>query len=274
MKLGLTSYAYPWAIGVPGYPLPATPMNADGLLRRAAELGLRAVQLCDNLTLLSLDAPSRQDIVGHANRLGIEIEVGGRGLTAENLDAHIELCHDFGAKLLRFVIDGPGGYEPALSEIASLLRPRIAALEKTGITLAIENHDRFRAAELAAFIRELGHPHVGICLDTANSLAAGEGFATVFSHLADLTVNLHVKDVRVCRLPHQLGFTISGCVPGTGVIAPDLPAMLASLAAGGRCRSVLLESWPEPSTDIEETCTREHAWAVQGAAWLQSILPS
>lgn len=272
MKIGLTSYAYAWAIGVPGFPAPESPMSASALLHRAASLGLEVVQLCDNLPLLALDSAARRALAAEAAALRLELELGGRGLTPQNLDDHLVLARDLGARLLRFVIDGPGGYHPSLDEAAAIIRPRLDALEEAGLTLAIENHDRFRAVELAACVRSLAHPRVGICLDTANSLGAGEDFSTVFAALGPLTVNLHVKDVLARRLPHQLGFSVNGCAAGRGVVAPALPAALASLAAGARCRSVLLESWPEPGPNLAETCAREDSWAAEGAAWIKPLL--
>ena len=83
-----------------------------------------------------------------------------------------------------------------------------------------------------------------------------------------------VKDVVVARFPHQLGFTVKGCAPGRGVVAPDLPAALRLLRTSGRCTSCLLESWPEPGADRAETIRREDAWAAEGAAWLRRLVLS
>lgn len=55
MKLGVGSYAYAWAIGVPGHQ-PARPLDAFGFLERAAGLGVRLVQICDNLPMTGWSA--------------------------------------------------------------------------------------------------------------------------------------------------------------------------------------------------------------------------
>lgn len=153
-----------------------------------------------------------------------------------------------------------------------MLRAHLPALDAAGLMLAIENHDRFRAAELARFIEQIASPRVGICLDTANSFEAGEGFATVFETLAPHTVNFHVKDVVVARFPHNLGFTVKGCAAGRGVIGPELPAALARLRALGRCDSVLLETWPFPGLDMLETAAREDAMITDGADFVRPLL--
>ena len=54
MKIGLSSYTFPWAVGVPGWP-PTSPLGPVALLRTAAELGVGVVQFADNLPLDELD---------------------------------------------------------------------------------------------------------------------------------------------------------------------------------------------------------------------------
>ncbi len=61
MRLGLGSYTYTWAVGVPGHP-PARPLTAPDLVRRAAAHGLRCVQVADNLPLEALDDGARRDL--------------------------------------------------------------------------------------------------------------------------------------------------------------------------------------------------------------------
>jgi aryl-alcohol dehydrogenase-like predicted oxidoreductase len=53
MKLGLSSYTYTWAIGVPGS-LPDRPVTAFGLIDRAFSAGLNLIQIADNLPLEEL----------------------------------------------------------------------------------------------------------------------------------------------------------------------------------------------------------------------------
>ena len=48
MKLGLSSFAYRWSIGVKGY-IPSNPMNLDQFINKAISLNLSGVQICDNL---------------------------------------------------------------------------------------------------------------------------------------------------------------------------------------------------------------------------------
>src|SRR6185503_10468118 len=99
-----------------------------------------------------------------------------------------------------------GAYRPDPKTLASILREIAPNLD--GLTLAIENHDRFPAAILRDVIEKVANDRIGICLDTANSLGSGEGIEAVADILAPFTVNLHIKDFLVERVPHKMGFTI------------------------------------------------------------------
>lgn len=78
MKLGIGSHTYAWAVGVPGYPgCPAEGgLTGQGLLRKASTLGIRLVQIADNLPLKALTAQQLTDLEQLAAELEIRIEVG------------------------------------------------------------------------------------------------------------------------------------------------------------------------------------------------------
>ena len=83
-----------------------------------------------------------------------------------------------GSPLLRVVLD-TDDHHPSADEAVSTLHSVLPDFERAGVCLAIENHDRFPAAVLARMLQRLDSPHVGICLDTANSLGCGEGLETL-----------------------------------------------------------------------------------------------
>ena len=91
------------------------------------------------------------------------------------------------------VIDSKG-FVPDLKPIISIIRDLLPELKSRNIRLAIENHDRFKAREFEKIIQAVGSDLVGICLDSVNSMGAGEGFETVSEILLPYTINLHVKD--------------------------------------------------------------------------------
>jgi sugar phosphate isomerase/epimerase len=95
--------------------------------------------------------------------------------------------------ILRMVIDG-AGFEPDIASIIQNINELLPELKSRKIRLAIENHDRLKACEFEQIIQAINSEWVGICLDSVNSMGAGEGFETVAEILIPYTINLHLKD--------------------------------------------------------------------------------
>jgi sugar phosphate isomerase/epimerase len=266
MQPGISSFAFGW-----GVTLGCPPMNELGVVGFARCHALGVVQLGDNLPLHERSRDQRAALKVAADAAGVTLELGARGLSEAHLKTYLDLCGEMRSSMLRFVIDA-ADYEPALPRLTSLLRNATPAIDAAGVTLGIENHDRFRAAELRRLIDAVGSPRVGVCLDTANSLGAGEGLEHVAERLAPVTVNLHVKDVTIRRLPHLMGFTIVGCTLGQGQLPIHL--LLDRMRAGGYRGSVILEAWWPSGADDAATVAGELASAVAGIQtlkqWLQS----
>lgn len=265
MILGIGSYTYGWAVGVPGH-APARPMDEMDLLDRARLHGVRLVQVCDNLPLLRLSPERLGRFADRASEEGVRVEVGSRGLTPEHALEMIGLARRLKADLIRFVVDGPD-FHPTPAEVVRILRvvaPRLGELR-----LGLENHDRLKAAVLRTIVEEAGSERIGICLDTANSLGAGEGIDAVLAELGPFTFNLHIKDFQVARVPHQMGFTVEGRPAGAGML--DIPGLLAGLRRHGRCGSAVLELWTPPSASPDETVAREEEWAARSLAYLKPL---
>ncbi len=267
MRLGLGSYGLAWAIGVPGFPVRA-PLDAFGLVRRAVEWKLGVVQIDDNLPLEQLPAQDLGALRSLADRSGVELEIGMRGLLEDAVARHLEVARAVGATLLRAVIDAPG-FEPAPDEVVASLRRLAPALERAGVTLAIENHDRFPSRALAEMVRAAASPRVGICLDTVNSFGALEGPAVVVEALGPLTVNLHLKEFSVRRATHTMGFVVEGAPAGEGRL--DIPWLLRRLRKLGRDFNAILEQWVPPEQDVERTLAKELDWAQRSLAYLRPL---
>lgn len=265
MILGLSSYTYGWAVGVAGHD-PARPMDEIDLLDRARRHGVKLVQVCDNLPLLSLPPERLNPFLECAAREGVRLEVGSRRLTVDHVAEMAGLARRVGAKLIRIVIDGDD-YHPEPRQVVEVLKSVVPMLN--GLTLGIENHDRVPARTLRSMVESVGSDRVGICLDTANSLGAGEGLATVVGELASLTVNLHIKDFHIARLPHLMGFTVEGRPAGAGMV--DVPWLLEQLAPFQKCETAVLELWTPPETDLDRTVAKEDAWAAQSLDYLKPL---
>ena len=268
LRLGIGSFTYPWAIGVPGYP-PARPLTASGLLERAAELGVGVVQFCDNLALDRLPAPKLAELTHTAARLGIAIEVGTRGVDRDLLLRYLDLAGQLGSPIVRTVTDTTN-HQPDDDELVAALRAVTPAYRRAGVTLAVENHGRHASARLIELLERVGSPAVGVCLDTGNSLGALERPEETVALLAPWTVNLHVKDFTIGRLSHMFGYQITGCPAGAGLL--DIPAIVDRMRAAGRHLSVIVELWPPPAERLADTIAREERWAEESVGYLGSCL--
>ena len=268
-RLGISSYTFVWAAGVPGYPPPPNPLTPLGLLDKAAKLGVRVVQVADNLPLDQLPEIELEPFLSRAQSLGLEIELGTRGIQAEHLRRHLQLATRLGARLLRVVTD-TRTHRPSPSEVITTLAPLAPEFERTGVTLAIENHDRFKAATLREIVTQIGSQRVGICFDTANSFGCLEGPEQVLETLGPHIVNFHVKDVCVFRPPHHKGFIIEGRPAGQGQL--DIPDLLKRLERFGVHPNVILELWPPPQATIDAAIDLEEAWAAESMRFMRKLV--
>jgi sugar phosphate isomerase/epimerase len=259
MQLGISSYTYTWATGVPGS-LPAKPLSAFGLVDKAASEGLKLVQIADNLPLENWPADNLNDLFDYARNKEVSIEMASRGLTPGHAAKCLEAAEILHSPILRMVIDGPG-YEPDIETVHLVIENLIPGLKTRKIQLAIENHDRFKALEFEKIIRKAGSEWVGICLDSVNSMGAGEGFETVSEILLPYTINLHLKDFSIRRVPHKMGLIIEGRPAGQGLL--KIKEIIGQLSVLNRCRSAILELWTPPDPDIESTILKEEAWLMK-----------
>lgn len=268
VKLGISSFSFCWAVGVPGQ-MPEKPLSLLDLIEMTHEYGLNLLQIGDNLPLHLVESEVRAQAREKMQEYGIELEVGTRGLTDEILETYLPIAVEFQSKILRIVIDF-GAYEPDEEEIVETLKRWLPKFEEKKVCLAIENHDRFEAKQLARILRRADSECVGICLDAANSLGALEGVEAVMDRLIPYTVNLHAKDVSIARLPSQLGFKVAGASAGTGNI--DMKRLIHATQRNGKNANCILEQWTPFENSLEDTIRRERESADRAVAWLKKAL--
>ncbi len=267
MHLGISSYSYPWAVGVAGF-MPPHPLQALDLLHKAQQNKVKSLQFGDNLPLHLLSNAELETLKEHAQQTKIALEVGTRRLTPTQLDYYLPIAQSLCSPFLRVVIDD-ADYHPGEEEVLEIIQEVVGDFREAGIVLALENHDRFPVGVLKRIIESTDPQWVGICLDTANSLGAGEGIREVVTVLAPYTVNLHVKDFTVRRVSHKMGFVVEGCAAGAGML--DIPWILEQLRPYNRCLSATLEVWSDPKETIELTMEQENAWVEQSLHYLKSL---
>jgi len=265
MKLGISSYTYGWGCGISGYPPPSKPLDWRTLLRRASEMDVRVVQIANNMPLHEIDLDA---LTTEAQRLGIALEAGTRGIQPDHLKRYAQIAERIGSPILRCVIDAPG-HQPDLPEIVETLQAVLPEFERRGVTLAIENHDRFHASTLAGLMQAMRGAPIGICLDVANSLGCEEPMKHVAEVLGPYVVNLHIKEYVIKRLPSHQGFVIHGAPFGRGMC--DLDWLLPRLKAlTDRDFNAILEQWAPQQATIEETIALEERWAIESVAYLRA----
>jgi 3-oxoisoapionate decarboxylase len=265
MVLGISSFTYGWALSANGS---SQSLNEQYLVAQALNFGLKCLQIGDNLPLHTLSSQQLSGLRNAVHENNIRLEVGARGLTEDHLHRYLDIAASLQSPLLRFVVDGHN-YEPALETITTMLKNILPNLKKHKITLGIENHDRFRAVELRNIMETISDDHIGICLDSVNSIGAGEGLEWVTNVLAPYTVNLHIKDFSIRRFSHNMGFTVAGAPAGTGML--DLSMIMEKLSKYNRCQSAVLEQWVIPEDNLYDTIKKEKQWATEGIQYLKQL---
>jgi sugar phosphate isomerase/epimerase len=267
MKFGISSYTYTWAVGVPGS-IPENPLSVCGLLEKAYSSGIKLVQIADNLPVEKLSEDELERLLDYSVEKGISLEMGGRGLTPEHTMKCLLAAQIIRSPILRMVIDSTG-YEPPVPVIKGIIKDLLTEFSSRKIKLALENHDRLKAREFEEIIHSIGSEWVGICLDSVNSMGAGEGFETVSDILIPYTINLHIKDFTIHRVSHKMGIIIEGAPAGKGML--NIPNLLLRTSQNGLCQSAILELWTSPEANIEMTVKKEQSWAKESIEYLQTL---
>ena len=193
------------------------------LTRRAAELGLFIL--------------ASGEFLGGA-RFGDSPE-----LAAERVEGWLERAVALGSPSLR-VTSGfyradlatrPDAIEAERRWVIEAMRASLPAARDAGVTLALENHADFSAAEYRSIIETVADDDVRVFLDVINPVAALEDPLPLVEELAPLSVAGHVKDYELESIQteggyHRRGFSVLYRYPGEG--AADLAAIWAALAAG------------------------------------------
>ena len=268
MRLGISSFTFPWAIGGIDKDHPIS-MTAFELLDKAHTYGADVLQIADNLPIGHLSNDELGKLKSAADALGIGLEVGTRGIATSNIARFLEIAAILGSPILRIVIDTKD-HEPTMDEINSLLAPFADQFRNLNIKLAIENHDRLTCAQFNEIIDRLGDDWVGICLDTVNSLGAVEAPNTVVPALAPRAINVHMKDFEIVRSNGQMGFTVQGTALGQGRL--DVQSVIAAVG-GSKCDiTSVIELWTPRQSSYEETVALEESWAAQSVKFLRASI--
>ena len=277
MELGLSSYAYYWACRGDGPLAASRPMTAVALVRRAADLGLSVLQVCENVVAFDGSDPeqvhdlrSAGDAAGVRLELGCRLELQERASLADALRAALARAQALGSSNLRVVPwaggDGtPTAVREALGAAISAVVPDCA---RHGVHLAVENYLELSDATLAELVADLASEWVGVTLDTANSVGRLRDPLDTTRVLAPHAIGVHLKDYQVVR--SAIGYRITGAPLGDGLL--DVGGILRAIDEGGRQPPLLLELWVDPELEHTATLRKEEDWVWKSVAFARRQL--
>lgn len=265
--LGLGSYTFRWSIGHKGLN-PEKPMTPFDLLDIAQEHQLGVVQFADNMPLGTLSTATLVELKAHADKLGIQIEIGTQSFDVEEVTQYIQIAKILDARILRVALDGIDA-EKTVPDLAKEFRQVLPACVTANVRIAIENHFNFPAPRMVALLKEINSEQVGVCLDVANSICAGEWPSQTVQTLAAYTINLHLKDYLITPDAFGVGFIIQGCPLGQG--RTDCADVLSALPNNSGM-NIILEHWLPQSQDMNDARAQEHRWLTQSVAFARNQL--
>jgi sugar phosphate isomerase/epimerase len=183
-------------------------------------------------------------------------------------DAELRIAAEAGVNILRTVCMNGRRYETydaaeQFRQFAEqawkslLLAEPVAARHK--IRLAVENHKDWRVEEMVGWLKRLSSEHVGVCLDTGNSIALLEEPHEVAEAYAPWTFTTHFKDMGVTE--YDEGFLLSEVPLGQGYL--DLPRVVATIHKAHPEARLNLEMITRDPLRIP--CLTKKYWATLGA---------
>jgi 3-oxoisoapionate decarboxylase len=256
MAIGLSTYAFFWR-----------KLSLHDMLKQTNELGCTVFQICDYPAVESLSTAELADLRDTAADLGVELELGTRGIAPEHLHRYLDLCNQLGATLLRSMLY-TATHRPSTSEAVALLTEAMPAFESHGVTLALETYEQVPTADLVSVIEAVDSDALGICLDPANCVAGLELPHDVVDRTAPYVKNMHIKDFAFARQAGWVGFTLAGCPLGEGLL--DYDEMVAVVDPASRGINQIVEHWLSWQDDAETTCLLENQWTQHSVKYLRS----
>jgi sugar phosphate isomerase/epimerase len=269
MRLGLGSYTWRWGIGI-GDRRPVRPLTPADLVVRTAALGVRLLQIADNLPLHMADEATLESLVAAAAQHDVTLELGASGFAPTHLVRYADLAVRLDAKLVRIAPDGADAAKSDAALIADL-NAALPAFKAAGAVLAVENHFHIPSPRLVRLIEAVGDPALGVCLDVANSIACEERPVETIALLAPYAVNLHLKDYAIEIDRHGVGMRFTGRPLGAGRL--DIAAVFAALARHDRNVNVILEHWLPEAASPEATAALEAEWLAASVATARRHVP-
>ena len=174
----------------------------------------------------SLDPTNLSAVRAHAEKLGLEVEIGmksicptskmfdaSQGTAEQQLSRMIDSAKLVGSPIVRAVLGSaddrkPGPIEARIADTAQVLRNVRSKAMDSGIKIAIENHaGDMQARELKTLIEQGGPDFVGVCIDSGNPLWTMEDPHLTLETLHAYVLTSHIRDSNVWMVPQGAAVT-------------------------------------------------------------------
>lgn len=263
MSVGLSTYAFFWQ----WHPSASSPLTLTDMVDRTADLGVSVFQICDYPTIESYPEEALAGLADHARRRRVTLELGTRGLLPAKLRRYLALARALDVTLVRSMFT-TADHRPSPHEAVDLLASVLPEFEQAGVTVALETYEQVSVRTLVDTVVAVGSPHLGICLDPANSVAALEHPDATIDVTAEHVVNVHAKDFAFTRQDGWVGFTLAGCPLGEGLL--DYDHLLRAVRPDERGINQIVEHWLPWQGDSPTTIEIENQWTAHNLSYLRS----
>jgi sugar phosphate isomerase/epimerase len=236
-RLGIGSFAYRYHVGIAAC-MPPIPMTPIDFINAVAQLGLKRIQLCENLKYADYSKSVITAMGNRARDLGLIVELGMNGLTRDNLYKHIDLAYAFDSKFIRIVIGNLDCNEAhAIKIAAENLRSILNECRTAGIQIGLENHFDLKTEQIVNILEEVGDPLVGGVFDSTNAINFLERPLETLSLLLPYIKSVHLKDFRMIKT--EAGIELAGQILGQGIL--NTKSILKEVISKNPKASIILE---------------------------------
>lgn len=262
-RIGLSSYAFFWQLS----DKVSKPLTIHQALERTAAMGVDLFQICDYAPLEGMTDAELKEVRATADSQGICLELGTKGIRPEHLRKFLRIAGILRAPLLRTMFNVPG-HTPTAEEAVAIFKDVLPEFEAAGVKIAVETYEQVPTARILEVIRRVDSPHLGICSDPANTVAALEMPREVIDAVAPYVLNMHIKDFAFSRKEGWVGFTYSGAPLGEGLL--DYDHMAREIQPQQRSINQIVEHWLPWQDTEDETIRLENQWTQQSIDFLRS----
>jgi sugar phosphate isomerase/epimerase len=208
-------------LGIDLFSIRSLGWNPFEYLDYCAKWGARVVHFSEIRFLGNLQPDHLKKVRAHAQRLGIELEIGMRsicptsklfdpsqGAAEEQLSRMVEAADHIGARLIRAFLGssadraGPLPIEAHIENTVKVLRNVRSQVMDHNLKVAVENHSGdMQARELKMLIEAAGKDFVGACIDSGNPCWTIEDPHLTLEVLHPYVLTSHIRDSYLWATP-------------------------------------------------------------------------